>query len=353
MKPALREAGLLTYRFGPFRLIPERLLLVRDGRPVEVGPKALELLLILVEQAGQVVSKKELMERLWPDTFVEENNLAQAVSSLRQALADDSDSPQYIKTVPRRGYMFAHPVHEIWDGALAGSKKTVGPAPARIPSGALAQPRVQEQPPIGHLGSRLRLLTLRYPRVALLIAAAVFIVTALFLAFGSSAFRMHGVNTRSTIAAPPDWEFVTTGEMAGSLILSPDGANAVFGARNAKSQSMLFLRNIDSLTAEPIAGTEGAAMPFWSPDGSKIGFFASQQLKTLYLADRSVHVVCGLQNESFRGGTWETPDTILLADSTRGPILKVSARGGDANSRNEPCAITLHHPSLAPVPSRR
>jgi DNA-binding winged helix-turn-helix (wHTH) protein/tetratricopeptide (TPR) repeat protein len=133
MKSALREAGLLTYQFGPFRLVPERLLLTNEGRPVDVGPKALELLVILVERAGQLVNKNELMTRLWPDTFVEDNNLAQAVSTLRQALASDSDSPEYVKTIPRRGYMFAYPVREIRDSNLGGPKEVVPPALTSVP----------------------------------------------------------------------------------------------------------------------------------------------------------------------------------------------------------------------------
>jgi Tol biopolymer transport system component/DNA-binding winged helix-turn-helix (wHTH) protein len=136
MKSVLHEAALRTYQFGPFRLIPQRRLLISNGKPVDIGQKSLELLVILVEQAGQVVSKKELMERLWPDTFVEENNLAQAVSSLRQVLADDSDSPEYVKTIPRRGYMFAFPVSEIWDGHLDAPKEIAVVAPisaARVP----------------------------------------------------------------------------------------------------------------------------------------------------------------------------------------------------------------------------
>jgi DNA-binding winged helix-turn-helix (wHTH) protein/tetratricopeptide (TPR) repeat protein len=134
MKSAVREDGLRAYRFGPFRLIPERLLLIREGKPVDLGLKALELLLVLVEQAGTIVSKKELMDRLWPDTFVEENNLAKAASSLRQALADDSESPQYVRTIPRRGYMFVHPVARDVGWESRGPQRVVSPIPG-VPPG--------------------------------------------------------------------------------------------------------------------------------------------------------------------------------------------------------------------------
>jgi len=327
MKAALSRAGLRIYQFGAFRLVPERLLLTRDGRPVEVGPKALELLVLLVEQAGQVVNKKELIDRLWPDTFVEENNLARAVCSLRQALADDSASPQYVKTVPRRGYIFTHPVQQISERSLSGAEEIAVPTLAPIPAVAPGKIRASENSPSGRFWSRIGPRSLGNPRVTALMAVVVLAVGALFLAFTPSALHLHRVSTRSMIAPPLGWEFLTTGGMAAPLILSPDAANAVFGARNANSQSMLFLRSLTWLTAEPVAGTEGAAMPFWSPDGRKIGFFADQKLKTLDLDNRSVHVVCDVKEEP-RGGTWETGDTILFADSTRGPILEVTSSGG-------------------------
>src|ERR1700730_1034106 len=140
MKPGPHESVILTYQLGPFRLVPERRLLTSEGRPMDLGPKALDLLVILVEQVGEVVNKKELVDRLWPDTFVEENNLAQAVSSLRQALADDSDSPQYVKTIPRRGYMFAHPVREVWEDNFAGPRE-FALTPISIPAVGAGEPR--------------------------------------------------------------------------------------------------------------------------------------------------------------------------------------------------------------------
>jgi DNA-binding winged helix-turn-helix (wHTH) protein/Tol biopolymer transport system component len=323
MKAALSRAGLRIYQFGPFRLIPERLQLTRDGRPVAVGPKALELLVLLVEQAGQVVNKKELMDRLWPETFVEENNLAQAVSGIRQALADNSGSPQYVKTVPRRGYMFAHPVQLIYERNPRGPKEAVVPTLTSVP--VVGETRASERSP--GLGNRTSPRSLRIPRGMALVGVVALTIIVLFLSFTHSLFHLQRVSTSSMIAPPFGWEFLTTGSMAGPLSLSPDNANAVFGAKDAKSQSMLFLRSLTSQTSEPIAGTEGASMPFWSPDGHRIGFFSGQRLKTLDLRTRSVHVVCGVREE-FRGGTWETGDTILFAESTRGPILKVPASGG-------------------------
>lgn len=94
------------YEFGPFLLDPAERMLLRDGRPVPVTPKALDILLVLVQSRGRLLSKKELMDAVWPDSFVEEGNLTFNISSLRKALGEDRKEHQYIETVPRRGYRF-------------------------------------------------------------------------------------------------------------------------------------------------------------------------------------------------------------------------------------------------------
>ncbi|HTW46609.1 MAG TPA: winged helix-turn-helix domain-containing protein [Acidobacteriaceae bacterium] len=99
--------------FGPFHVDPERRLLLRGHEPVAVSPKAFDLLLVLLERSGQVVSKDDLMSLLWPDSFVEESNLGQHVFQLRKALGERPQDHTYIVTVPGRGYWFAERVNTI------------------------------------------------------------------------------------------------------------------------------------------------------------------------------------------------------------------------------------------------
>jgi len=94
------------YAFGPFRLDPQERVLLRDGRPVPLTPKAVEILLLLVEKAAHLVDKDDLMKRVWPDTFVEEGNLTKNVFVLRRALGNGDADQEYIATVPKRGYRF-------------------------------------------------------------------------------------------------------------------------------------------------------------------------------------------------------------------------------------------------------
>lgn len=94
------------FEFGPFRVDARKRLLWRTGELLNVPPKAVDLLSVLVEAADQVVSKDDLLSRVWPDTFVEEANLSVNVSILRKALGEQADGQPYIQTVARRGYRF-------------------------------------------------------------------------------------------------------------------------------------------------------------------------------------------------------------------------------------------------------
>src|SRR4029077_17446918 len=100
------------YRFGSFRLDAGERVLLRDGRAITLAPKDLETLLVLVERAGHIVEKEELLEKVWPGVFIEEGNLARHIFNLRQVLCDTEDGRKYIETIPKRGYRFVAAVHE-------------------------------------------------------------------------------------------------------------------------------------------------------------------------------------------------------------------------------------------------
>ena len=115
------------YDFGPFRLDARKHLLLRDGQPITLTPKALETLLLLVENSGRVLEKDELMNKLWPEAFVEEANLAQNISLLRKALGESPSDHHYVVTVPGRGYRFVAEVRRASEDAdeLIVEKHTV------------------------------------------------------------------------------------------------------------------------------------------------------------------------------------------------------------------------------------
>jgi DNA-binding winged helix-turn-helix (wHTH) protein len=106
--------------FGPFRLLPTQFLLLEGDRPVRVGSRALEILVVLLERPGQLVSKQELMARVWPDVFVEPANLTVHLSALRRALRDGREGNRFIINIPGRGYSFVASV------AVAGRVESDG-----------------------------------------------------------------------------------------------------------------------------------------------------------------------------------------------------------------------------------
>jgi len=101
------------YEFGGFQLDPAKRLLRRlDGTPVPLTPRVFETLLYMVEHHDSALDKERIMEAVWPDSIVEENNLAQAISKLRQVFGETPGSHNYIVTVPGRGYRFVAEVKE-------------------------------------------------------------------------------------------------------------------------------------------------------------------------------------------------------------------------------------------------
>jgi DNA-binding winged helix-turn-helix (wHTH) protein len=99
--------------FGPFRLFPGRRLLLKDNSPVQLGSRALEILIALVEHPGELVSKNDLMRRVWPDTTVVEANLSVHIAGLRRALGDGREGNRYLLNMPGRGYRFVAPITHV------------------------------------------------------------------------------------------------------------------------------------------------------------------------------------------------------------------------------------------------
>jgi DNA-binding winged helix-turn-helix (wHTH) protein/tetratricopeptide (TPR) repeat protein len=118
----MNDSAPPAYEFGAFRVDAANHRLLRDGEPVPLKPKAFDTLLVLVENAGRVMAKDELLRRLWPDTIVEEANVSQNVYELRKALGDDARPHRYVENVPRRGYRF---VGEVTRHGSAAEKKAV------------------------------------------------------------------------------------------------------------------------------------------------------------------------------------------------------------------------------------
>src|SRR5215471_1487844 len=145
------------YEFGPFRVDPRECQVLRAGEAVSLTPKAFETLLVLIQNQGHLLLKDELLKTLWPDSFVEEVNLSQNISTLRKALGDTAQGSRYIVTVPGKGYRFV------------GEVKTLSSQVAKEPDDLVVESRsrsrvvIEEQTVEEDLEPHPRVLTIEAP----------------------------------------------------------------------------------------------------------------------------------------------------------------------------------------------
>jgi DNA-binding winged helix-turn-helix (wHTH) protein/TolB-like protein/tetratricopeptide (TPR) repeat protein len=162
------------YEFDRFRFDPADRLLLEEGRPVPLTPKALEILFVLVQNGNRLTTKEELMRKVWPDSFVEEANLTVNISALRKILGETADGRQYIETVPKSGYRFVVPVKESRDEALSK------PIETSLAVSKVAEPIVEESAAdLGSKTTETRRIAPEYrPRYWVLFAFALLLVVA-------------------------------------------------------------------------------------------------------------------------------------------------------------------------------
>ena len=139
---------------------------------------------------------------------------------------------------------------------------------------------------------------------------------------------VRGPVTRFSVLAPEKTMFTPPGELTSSqMTLSPDGRTVAFVANPSGGRPLLWIRRLDSLAAVPLAGTEDALHPFWSPDGRSIGFFTPSVLKRVEVSGGTPQRLC--EAVAGRGGSWNRDGTILLAFSAPSPIFRVPDTGGE------------------------
>ena len=239
--------------FGAFSFDSQNRLLSRAGTEIPLPPRVLGVLELLLERAGEVVTRQELLDQVWKDAFVTDTSLAEAVSFLRQSLGDDPQAPRYVQTVHRRGYRFLQQLTQ----------------PAR------PEPVVE---------APLRPEPLR-PSIARDLAPWSITVACIVLAFTA----LWQTVRRPAPEPPPVVRFQmqpSAGTLfdrrAPALAISRDGRTIAWSACDISSKACeLYVRPIDRLDAVRLKGTEGALSPFFSPDGRWIGFFADGRLKKI------------------------------------------------------------------------
>jgi len=266
------------YEFGPFRIDTANRQLMRDGQVVPLKAKAVDTLLFLIDNRGDVVEKDELMRSLWPDSFVEESNLTQNIYTLRKALSDGD----YIETIPRRGYRFVADVRQT-DGATSDvivvrettrvsyeeeyDPNDLADANARTGVIDIAAAPVSRQ--LSGTGRKSKLS--RWLWITVATAAALAMVVGAFL--WRQSLRVAFENVRLA-------KFTTTGK-AVKVAVSPDGKYVAFVLNDAGQQSV-WLRQLvtgQELQIVPPKRTDIYGLTF-TRDGNYV-FYVSQEQNVL------------------------------------------------------------------------
>ena len=304
------------FRFGVFEADPATGELRKQGLRIRLQEQPSHLLLMLLERAGDVVSRDEIRSKLWPpDTFVDfDQSLSTALRKLRQALCDDAETPRYIETIPKRGFRFVAPVEKI-----SAMPQEIQP---ESPAGASEPPAPESK--------RQADTTQVIPSVWWMVIA-VACVFSFFLGWlvhtrpaesdGLSRGQLPGV-VRSSVLPPSSWSFEHS-----SFSISPDGTRLAFVAFGPDGTDKLWVRALSAPNAQQVIGTDGALLPFWSPDSRRIAFFASGKLKTVDLDSGAVRIL-GEAPFGRCGGTWGRDGTIAFSPSVDGPLYRIPDTGG-------------------------
>jgi Tol biopolymer transport system component/DNA-binding winged helix-turn-helix (wHTH) protein len=271
------------YEFGPFRLDATERLLLRDQQHIPLTPKAFDTLLVLVEHGGHVIDKTELMKKVWPDTFVEEVNLAKNVSCLRKILGSEQ-SEHYIETIPKRGYRFVAGVREVWaeESSPVVGAPSLSPADDRWKDHGKAATEAKARlngPPDLETGDSInadsdapdsldkRSLTTRFglPIAFLTLGALVALI------IWSLVLRPNPQPAAPLLRVSPVTSFLGNEDQA---TFSPDSKQIAFVWNGDKEDnSDIYVKMIGAekplrLTSNPAPDTD----PTWSPDARYIAF---------------------------------------------------------------------------------
>ncbi|HKQ74731.1 MAG TPA: winged helix-turn-helix domain-containing protein [Blastocatellia bacterium] len=274
------------YEFDRFRIDLTERVLISDGAFAPLTQKAFDVLLVLVEGRGAIVGKEELMEKVWPDTFVEESNLAQNIYTLRKALGQSPDGEGYIVTVPRRGYRFAASVREL----IEEDETQTEPASIKLEAPG-DSPTVNESA-TGAVSAPSLKFGLPPRAFKILSAAALLIAAGGLVWFVKQRNRGDAISRNMTVTA------LTTAGNILTAAVSPDGAYVAYATSENADQSALWIEQLSTSTRRPIIPASECryyALTF-SPDGGHVYYVAA----TKEFPTRSVYRVSVLGGQSKR-----------------------------------------------------
>lgn len=330
------------YKFGSFSLDATAKVLLREGQSVALTRKAVETLLVLVENEGQVVSKEEMLRAIWPDRVVDEANLTQNIAMVRRALGAEAGSPAFIETFPGRGYRLKGPV--ILEQPEAEPPAVPEPG-SEVPSTVSVTNESSSVPP----PAMRRFSGRGFP--AWLVLAVAFVLAVV----GGWFWLMRGPRTPRTVDAA--FRVTPLTRLPGEErqpVLSPDGKHLAFLWQQAGGHPpTLCLQTVGESSHQRLIEEEGNySSPAWSPDGRALAFIRTDrnatEIRIRSLESRDMRVVTRFTPPTYgiqrRFLDW-SPDGQWLVVSTAGSATKpnglvlIAVATGEKRRLTEPEAM--------------
>jgi eukaryotic-like serine/threonine-protein kinase len=276
----------LLYKFDDFIIDVKNQRLLRDGELIPLAAKTFEILLVLIENNGQTLEKSDLLNRIWPETFVEEINLNVHISNLRKALGESAARHQYIKTVPKKGYCFTAAVQEIEsDQEILPQEVEVLPqvaavidpsSPASLPEDATQTQAIPEMEPLREPLSQERAIpetVIRGGRVTDKRNRWFAVLTLLLIGLIISAIYLYNRSKELLPLSPTPFQKISKRKLTAygkNMLptLSPDGEYVAYVLDDAGKQSLWIMQVESKSTIQVIAPAEvGYNSVTFSPDG--------------------------------------------------------------------------------------
>jgi Tol biopolymer transport system component/DNA-binding winged helix-turn-helix (wHTH) protein len=309
------------YAFGPFVADPVTGTLRQDGAHVVITQKSLEVLLVLLERRGQIVDKDVLLKLVWPDTIVEENNLARHISTLRKALNDHPPDHQFIVTVPGRGYRFVAAVQELSRTEVPPPKPAAARETAAQPEGPAAAipapppPAAIPRDPAAPRFARTR-------AVALALAGVV--------AAGITGIVLLG-NFPRKVPDTPDrklWQLTSSGGLESDAAWAPNG-QAIAYSSDREGNFDIWSQPLGD--AQPTRLTSSPShdwQPSWSSDGQFVAFRSEQDGGGLFVIPAGGGSARRITNFGYRP-QWSPREPMILFSSSHTVRSKLYVTGAD------------------------
>ena len=317
---------------GEWSVDPASGCLNRAGQERRLRPQVMDLLVRLAERPGDTISKADLLDAVWGARFVSESALTTAIAELRDALEDDAKEPRFIQTVPKRGYRLVSAISAALPVALAAPIDASGPVEHRreaeddVPRGAMPPPPPPMLPLAATADDRVRWSRTWTLAFVLGVAFAIAVTVSL-------ASRRRPAEAPTAAAAPSAMRLTVdlpsglrlTSDNVPRLALTTDGARLAYVVRSDAGR-VLYTRTLDQFDSHPVPGTDDASAPFFSPDGSRLGYFANGELRTIPVGGGVPVIVC--QARVALGAAWAPDDTIIFSGAHGLGLFTVPAAGG-------------------------